>query len=71
MASSGIIVTLYLADILYYTIFEDSWGIGDCNLHIVFKVIAKNEIHFMLSLIYNEAPELISEGCGYKRIKKI
>jgi hypothetical protein len=28
MASVGIVAVLYLADILYYTTIDDSWGLG-------------------------------------------
>lgn len=29
MAFSGIVVMLYIIDILYYTVIDDSWGIGN------------------------------------------
>ena len=31
MAFSGIVAVLYMIDILYYTVIDDSWGIGETS----------------------------------------
>lgn len=46
MAFSGIVVELYVVDILYYTLFGDNWGIEKFNLksimHIFFIKYQRN-----------------------------
>jgi hypothetical protein len=51
MAFNEIVVILYVVDILDYSIFEDSWGIGMMNCTFYRKLHKPNNYGLLLFLI--------------------